>query len=83
MAPVRLGSWSGHRPAPDLPVLRLAGLKSVPGALPTWDKSLGTVLACVDNTLRRVGGAPTYLLTDNERTLTSDRIAGVPVRHLV
>lgn len=49
--------------------------------LPTWDKTLGTVLACVDNTLRRLGGAPTYLLTDNERTLTTDRIAGVPVRH--
>ena len=49
--------------------------------LPTWDRTLGTVLACVDNTLRRLGGAPTYLLTDNERTLTTDRIAGVPVRH--
>lgn len=49
--------------------------------LPTWDKTLGTVLACVDNTMRRLGGAPTYLLTDNERTLTTDRIAGVPVRH--
>jgi len=49
--------------------------------LPTWDRTLGTVLACVDNTLRRLEGAPTYLLTDNERTLTSDRIAGVPVRH--
>jgi transposase len=49
--------------------------------LPTWDKTLGSVLACVDNTLRRAGGAPTYLLTDNERTLTTDRVAGVPVRH--
>ncbi len=39
------------------------------------------MLACIDNTLRRLGGAPTYLLTDNERTLTSDRVAGVPVRH--
>jgi len=39
------------------------------------------VLACLDNTLRRLGGAPTYLLTDNERTLTSDRVAGLPVRH--
>lgn len=49
--------------------------------IPTWDRTLGTVLTCVDNTLRRLGGAPTYLLTDNERTLTSDRVAGVPVRH--
>ena len=49
--------------------------------LPTWDKTLGTVLACVDNALGRLGGAPTYVLTDNERTLTIDRVAGVPVRH--
>jgi transposase len=49
--------------------------------IPTWDRTLGTVLTCIDNTLRRLGGAPTYLLTDNEKTLTSDRVAGVPVRH--
>jgi transposase len=49
--------------------------------IPTWDRTLGTVLACLDNSLRRVGGAPTYLLTDNEKTLTTDRVAGVPVRH--
>jgi transposase len=49
--------------------------------LPTWDRTLGTLLTCVDTTLRRLGGAPTYLLTDNERTVTSDRVAGVPVRH--
>ena len=49
--------------------------------IPTWDRTLGTVLTCLDNTLRRLGGAPTYLLTDNERTLTMDRVAGVPVRH--
>lgn len=49
--------------------------------LPTWDRTLGTLLACLDTTLRRLGGAPTYLLTDNERTVTTDRVAGVPVRH--
>jgi hypothetical protein len=27
--------------------------------IPTWDRTLGTVLACLDNTLRRLGGAPT------------------------
>jgi transposase len=47
----------------------------------TWDKTLGTLLACIDQTLRRVGGVPTYLLSDNERTLTVDRVAGVAVRH--
>jgi transposase len=51
--------------------------------LPTWDRKLGTLLACLDATLRRLGGAPTYLLTDNERTVTTERVAGVPVRHPV
>ena len=36
----------------------------------TWDKTLATVLSCLDATLRRVGGAPTYVLTDNEATVT-------------
>ncbi len=51
--------------------------------LPTWDRKLGTLLACLDATLRRLGGGPTYLLTDNERTVNTDRVAGVPVRHPV
>jgi transposase len=29
----------------------------------------------------QVGGAPTYLLTDNARTVTMDHVAGIPVRH--
>ena len=49
--------------------------------LPTWDRKLGTLLTCLDTTLRRVGGAPTYGLTDNEKTVTVDHVAGVPVRH--
>lgn len=49
--------------------------------LPAWDQTLGTLVACLDATLRRIGGAPTYLLTDNPRTVTIDRVAGVPVRH--
>lgn len=51
--------------------------------LPTWDRKLGTLLACLDATLRRLGGGPSYLLTDNERTVTTDRVAGVPLRHPV
>jgi hypothetical protein len=35
----------------------------------------------VDATLRRLAGAPTYLLTDNPKTVTIEHIAGVPVRH--
>ena len=49
--------------------------------IPTWDRTLGSLLACLDTTLRQVGGAPTYALTDNERTVTIDRIAGIGVRH--
>ncbi|HYO44304.1 MAG TPA: IS21 family transposase [Candidatus Limnocylindrales bacterium] len=49
--------------------------------IPTWDRTLGSLLACLDATLRQVGGAPTYALTDNEKTVTIDRIAGIGVRH--
>jgi len=49
--------------------------------IPTWDRTLGSLLACLDATLRAAGGAPTYLLTDNERTISIDRIAGIAVRH--
>jgi hypothetical protein len=51
--------------------------------IPTWDKTLPTTLACIDAMLRRFGAAPTYLLTDNERVVTSDRVAGIAVRHPV
>ncbi|UOT03750.1 hypothetical protein MPY17_33395 [Rhodococcus opacus] len=46
-----------------------------------WDQQLPTLVACLGTTLRRIGRAPTYLLTDNPRTVMMDRIAGVPVRH--
>lgn len=49
--------------------------------IPTWDRTLGTLLACLDATLRGVGGAPTYALTDNKRTITIERVAGIGVRH--
>jgi transposase len=49
--------------------------------IPTWDQTLPTLVACLDQTLRRLGGAPTYLLTDNAKTVTADLVAGVAVRH--
>jgi transposase len=49
--------------------------------LPVRDKTLPTVIACIDVTLRRFGGVPTYGLSDNERTLTVDHIARIAVRH--
>lgn len=48
---------------------------------PTWDRTLPSLLAALDSTLRSIGGAPTYALTDNEKTVTVEHIARVPVRH--
>jgi len=39
------------------------------------------VFAALDVTLRRLGGAPTYVLTDNEKTVTVEHIAGMAVRN--
>jgi transposase len=49
--------------------------------IPTWDKALPTVIACMDETVRTVGGVPTYALTDNEKTVTSTHICRIAVRH--
>jgi transposase len=47
----------------------------------TRDRTLPTLLACFDQALRRFGGAPTYALGDNEKTVTVDRVAQIPIRH--
>ena len=49
--------------------------------LPLLDKSQPSVLAAIDVALRRIGGVPTYLLTDNEKTVTVEHVAGIPVRN--
>ena len=49
--------------------------------VPCWDRRLATVIACVDRAMRAFGGGPTYWLTDNERTVTIDHVAGIAVRH--
>lgn len=49
--------------------------------IPTWDKTLHTVIGCLDRAMRAFGGAPTYWLTDNERTVTMDHVAGIAVRY--
>ncbi|GLW98931.1 IS21 family transposase [Microtetraspora sp. NBRC 16547] len=49
--------------------------------IPAWDQTLGTLTACLDAALRTLGGAPTYLLTDNAKTVTVEHIARIPVRH--
>lgn len=45
------------------------------------DKTAPSVFAALDVTLRRLGGAPTYVLTDNEKTVTVAHVAGIPVRN--
>jgi len=49
--------------------------------IPTWDRTLPTVIGCLDRAMRSFGGAPTYWLTDNEKTVTVDHVAGIAVRH--
>ncbi len=45
------------------------------------DKTMPSVFAALDVTLRRLGGAPTYVLTDNEKTVTVQHVAGIAVRN--
>ncbi len=49
--------------------------------LPIRDKTSPSVFAALDVTLRRLGGAPTYVLTDNEKTVTIEHVAGIAVRN--
>ena len=49
--------------------------------LPLLDKSGPSVWAAADVALRRLGGVPAYLLTDNEKTVTVEHVAGIPVRN--
>jgi hypothetical protein len=49
--------------------------------LPLLDKSWPSVAGAIDAALRQAGGVPTYLLTDNEKTVTVEHVAGLPVRN--
>jgi transposase len=43
------------------------------------DRTRPSVIAALDRSFRMLGGAPTYVLTDNEKTVTVEHGAGVPV----
>ena len=45
------------------------------------DRTAPSVFAALDVTLRRLGGAPTYGLTDIEKTVTTGHIAGIAIRN--
>ena len=47
----------------------------------TWDRTMPTLISCLDRAMRVFGGAPTYWLTDNEKTVTVDHVAGIAVRN--
>ena len=49
--------------------------------VPLLDKTWPSVAGAIDVALRRLGGVPTYLLTDNEKTVTVEHVAGIPVRN--
>ncbi|MGO9082969.1 MAG: IS21/IS408/IS1162 family transposase [Streptosporangiaceae bacterium] len=49
--------------------------------IPLLDKSQPSVLAAVDVALRRIAGCPACLLTGNEKTVTVEHVAGLPVRN--
>lgn len=49
--------------------------------LPLADKSQPSVQSAIDVAFRRIGGVPAYLLTDNEKTVTIEHVAGIPVRN--
>jgi transposase len=45
------------------------------------DRTIPSVFAALDSAFRMVGGAPTYVLTDNEKSVTIEHVAGLPVRN--
>ena len=49
--------------------------------LPLWDRTQASVVMALDRSLRAFGGAPTYALTDNERTVSVDHVCGIAVRN--
>ena len=50
--------------------------------IPLTDRSMPSVIAALDRTFRILGGrAPTYVLTDNERTVTDRHVAGIAIRN--
>src|SRR3954452_3906157 len=73
--------WAGGAPRATLLFCLWLAWSRFRVVIPTWDRTLPTLVACLDSTLRRIGGVPSYLLTDNEKTVTVEHVAGVAVRH--
>jgi hypothetical protein len=81
VAAVRLGGRTHDPGTGHVVVLRLAGLVAVSGGAARVGSHPADAVGCVDATLWVIGGAPTYALTDNEKTMTVEHVARVPIRH--
>ena len=76
----------GPRPDDRRPARRICSARGWRGrrfrvVIPAWDRTMPTVIGCLDRAMRAFGGVPTYWLTDNERTVTIEHVAGIAVRH--
>ncbi|MDQ2894219.1 MAG: IS21 family transposase [Actinomycetota bacterium] len=49
--------------------------------VPLWDKTLPSVVMGLDRAFRLFDGVPTYALTDNEKTVSVDHVAGIAIRN--
>lgn len=49
--------------------------------MPLADKTMSSLVDALDQAFRYFGGVPTYVLTDNEKTVTSDYVCRLPVRN--
>lgn len=49
--------------------------------IPTRSRTLPSLVACLDRSMRAWGGAPTYWLTDNEKPVTVAHVAGIAIRN--
>jgi hypothetical protein len=56
--------WAGGAPRTTLLFCLWLAWSRFRVVISTWDRTLPTLLACIDTSLRRLGGAPTYALTD-------------------
>lgn len=49
--------------------------------IPLRDRTMPQVLAALDMMFRLIGGVTTYVLSDNEKTLTTGHVANLPIRN--
>ena len=59
----------------------VAGLEPLPGGVSGVGPYSCDGHRLFDCAFREFGGAPTYALTDNEKTVTTSHVAGIPVRN--